>query len=339
LLGSESKRLIGLDIGSRSVKLVELSGTRPDFELESIAFASVEGDDPVAGYTQAIRSVLETGGVCTRRVATSVCGSHVAVRSFRFPKLSTAELEGAVFYEGSQVIAFDIDDAYVDHTVLTELSEDEEMTEVLFVAVRKENVDARTKLVEESGLEPRIVGVDALVLLEALLLEEGLPETVAVIDIGSRSSSIGVTKRGAAPFVRDIEIAGSSFTEAIASSLGISMAEAESVKLSDSRRLPAIVGAIEDATRRLVSEVRRSLVYYQTREHGSNVDAIFICGGCSQLPGLPESISDATGISVKRWSPLRRVKVSDEKFDRNAVRELEPAMSLAAALAMQRDGN
>ena len=339
MLSSESKRLIGLDLGSRSVKLVELSGTRPDFELESIAFASVEGDDPVAGYNQAIRSVLETGGVCTRRVATSVCGSHVAVRSFRFPKLSSAELEGAVFYEGSQVIAFDIDDAYVDHTIIPPPSEDEEMTEVLFVAVRKENVDARTRLVEESGLEPRVVGIDALVLLEALLLEEGLPETVAVIDIGSRSSSIGVTKRGAAPFVRDIEIAGSSFTEAIASSLGISMAEAESVKLSDSRRLPAIVGAIEDATRRLVAEVRRSLVYYQTREHGSNVDAIFICGGCSQLPGLPESIADATGISVKRWSPLRRVKVSDEKFDRNAVRELEPAMSLAAALAMQRDGS
>ena len=338
MLSSEPNRLIGLDLGSRSVKLVELSGTTPDFELESIAFASVEGDAPSATYVQAIRSVLETGGVCTKRVATSVCGSHVAVRSFRFPKLSAAELEGAVFYEGSQVIAFDIDDAYVDHTVLPPLSE-EEMTEVLFVAVRKENVDLRTRLVEESGLEPRVVGVDALVLLEALLLEEGLPETVAVIDIGSRSSSIGVTKRGAAPFVRDIEIAGNSFTEAIASSLGISMAEAESVKLSDSRRLPAIVGAVEDATRQLVAEVRRSLVYYQTRERGSNVDAIFICGGCSQLPGLPESIADATGIGVRRWSPLGRVRVSDEKFDRNAVCELEPTMSLAAALAMQRDGN
>lgn len=339
MMSSEPKRLIGLDLGSRSVKLVELSGTSPDFELESIAFAAVEGDDPGAAYEQAIRSVLETGGVCTKRVATSVCGSHVAVRSFRFPKLSPAELEGAVFYEGSQVIAFDIDDAYVDHTVLVPPSDDDETTEVLFVAVRKENVDARTKLMEGSGLDPRIVSVDALVLLEALLLEEGLPETVAVIDIGSRSSSIGVTKRGGAPFVRDIEIAGSSFTEAIASSLGISMVEAESVKLSDSRRLPAIVGAIEDATRRLVAEVRRSIVYYQTREHGSNVDAIFICGGCSQLPGLPESIAEATGVSVKRWSPLSRVEMSDEKFDRSAVRELGPAMSLAAALAMQKDGN
>ncbi len=337
MLTQEQKRLLGLDIGSRAVKLVELSGEAPEFVLESIGLAVVDDPDSPEAYESAVSSVLETAGVESKRVATSVRGSHVAVRSFWFPKLSPAELEGAAWYEGSQVIAFDIDDAYVDHTVLGSSKDEGEKTEVLFVAVRKDDVDFKTRLIEKVNLEPRLVSVDAIALLEALLLEEDLPETVAVIDVGASNSSIGITKRGSAPFVRDIEIAGDSFTVAIAAAVGISMAEAERAKLEESCERHSVARALSTATYRLVGEVRRSLVYYQTREHGSNVEAIFICGGCSRLPGLSESIAEATGVPVHRWSPFDRVRIDDRRFDRATVDDLAPSMAVAAALAMQKD--
>ncbi len=251
--------------------------------------------------------------------------------------MSLGEVEGAAWYEGSQVIAFDINDAYVDYTVMHSPLDDREMTEVLFVAAKREEVDFKMRLIESSDLEPRIVNIDALVLLEALLLERDLPETVAVIDIGAASSSIGVTKLGSAPFVRDIEIAGDSFTDAISKSLGISKAEAEDTKLIERHCIPDVVRSIEGATHRLVAEVRRSLVYYQTREHGSTVDEIFLCGGCSLLPGLSESIEKSTGIPVRRWSPLERVHIDYKKFDCATIQRLAPSMSLTVALAMQED--
>ncbi len=337
LLSHEHRALIGLDIGSRSVKLVELSGRAPEFELEGIGVSVVDDDESDAAFEHAISSVLEAGTLDTKRVATSVCGPNVAVRSFRFPQLSRSELEGAVWYEGSQVIAFGIQEAYVDFSVLREPSEEGLMTEVLFVAVKKENVDFKTRVLETAGLEPRVVGVDALVLLEALLLDQGLPETVGIIDIGGGRSSIGITKRDSPPFVRDIEIAGDSFTEAVASVLGVSHSEAEQIKLADAQSIPGVARAMETATQRLVAEVRRSLVYYQTRQHGSTVDAMFVCGGASRLPGLPEAIAASTGVDVRTWSPFERVHVDDGRFDRTSVEELAPSMSLAAALAMQQE--
>ena len=108
MLSHEQKPLIGLDIGSGSVKLVELSGRSPEFELEGIGVSAVEDEESDEAFEHAISSVLEGGSLDATRVATSVCGPNVAVRSFRFPQLSPRELEGAVWYEGSQVIAFDL---------------------------------------------------------------------------------------------------------------------------------------------------------------------------------------------------------------------------------------
>lgn len=332
----EETGLLGLDIGSTSVKLVEYS-RNGHLELENLALAVVEDASDRDSYVRAIASVLQASEVITKTVAGSVSGPKVAVRGFQFPKLSPSEIDGAVRYEGSQVMALDIDDSVIDYSVLPSPDEKRQTTDVLFVAASKDEVSFRTDLMENAELEPRLMTVDALALLDALLTREDLPDTVAVAHIGARNASVGVTRPGGTPFVRDIEVAGNAYTQAVAEALGISFREGEEAKVVDLDQLPDAMQAAERVTRKLVRELSRSLTYYQTRENGSDVDTLYLCGGASRMRGLAERISDDIGIKVERWSPLDLVRVDDSKFDQAAVAELAPFAALAAALALKKE--
>ncbi|MCK4511101.1 type IV pilus assembly protein PilM [bacterium] len=334
----QHRGLVGVDIGSTSVKLVELSGSPQAFELENISVVAVPDDASSSAYGKAMALVLDGKDLVTNRTAISVSGRKVAVRGMRFPALGKAELDGALRYEGSQVIAFELHDSYLDHCVI-ESDRTSPLMDVLFVAARKETVDAKIAVLEEAGLEPRVVGVDALVLLDALLLEEELPETCGVIDVGALSTSIGIARKGTVPFVRDIEIGGNNYTEAIANALSLSLEDAEKAKIMEPERELACARAIEHVTRQLVGELSRSLMYYQSRPNSTQVDALFMCGGASIVPGLGDAISEMAGLQVVSWSPLDRVHVDDTRFDAEAVKRLAPISSLAAALAMKKDPN
>ena len=335
----QHRGLVGLDIGSTSVKLVELSGSPQTFALENISVVAVPEDASVAAYERAITLLLEGKELLTTRVATSISGRKVAVRGLRFPALGQAELDGALRYEGSQVIAFDLDDSYLDHNVVEHEGGKSELMDVLFVAARREIVDGKISVLEGAGLEPRVVGVDALVLLDALLLRDDLPETCGVVSIGAANTSIGIMHEGTVPFVRDIEIGGTDYTQAVATALSVTLEEAEQVKIQEPEKDLASARAIERVTRRVVGELSRSLMYYQTRPGGSQVDALYLCGGASVVPGLADAIAEVAGIEVSAWSPLDSVYVDDARFDAEAVKKLASVSSLAAALAMKQDPN
>lgn len=331
--------LLGVDIGSTSLKLIELSGTPGSFELENISVVAVPDDASVAAYDRAMSFLLEGRDVATTRVATSVSGRKVAVRGMRFPPLGKAELDSALKYEGSQVIAFELNDSYLDHCIIESDDNDGSRMDILFVAARNETVDGRTAILEKAGLEPRVVGVDALVLLDSLMLEEGLPETCAVVNVGASNTSIGIAREGTVPFIRDIAIGGNDYTEAVAAGMSIPLEEAEKVKIMEPERDPACSRAIENVTRHLTGELSRSLMYYQSRGSGAKVDSLYVCGGASSIPGLVDAISEVAELQVINWSPLDSVTIDESRFDVEAVRRLSSVSSLAAALAMRKDPN
>ncbi|MBN2565657.1 MAG: type IV pilus assembly protein PilM [Candidatus Eisenbacteria bacterium] len=336
---NETKRLVGLDIGSASVKLVELSRGGGEYRLENLALAIIESPGDAKACTRALASVREACSPETRRVAISVAGPHVAVRSFRFPKMGAGEVKGAVWYEGSQVIAFDLADAYVDYTVMNGVGEGSS-TDVLFVAATKPEIDMKTELVAKSGFEPRIVSVDALALLEALLAQPSVDGTVAIVDVGAKVTSVGIASRGSVPFMRDIELAGDAYTKAVGDALGVGFPEAEKTKVTESDSNPAVVTAMEAVNRRLVSEVARSLAYYQSRDGGKReVGHVYLCGGGSELPHLRESLEEKVGVPVTQWSPFDNVYVDEGRFDKGTVADLAPFVALASALAMSEDAH
>ncbi len=333
---NENKRLVGLDIGSASVKLVELSGCAGSYQLENLALAIIETPGDAEANARAVASVREACTPETRRVAISVAGPHVAVRSFRFPKMDSAEVKGAVWYEGSQVIAFNLADSYVDYTVM-EQSSDAKRTEVLLVAATKPEIDMKTQLVSNSGFEPRVVSVDALVLLEAVVNRPSVQGTVAVVDVGAKITSIGIAAKGTVPFMRDIELAGDAYTKAVGETLGVGFPEAEKAKVTESETNPTVERAMESVNRRLVNEISRSLDYYKSRDNGRTIDHVYLCGGGSGLPHLRDELERTAGLGVSLWSPLEDVYVDEGRFDRTTVDDLAPFVALASALAMTED--
>ena len=336
MFANETKRLVGLDIGSASVKLVELSGQTGAYQLENLALAIIESPGDPTASARALSSVREACSPETRRVAISVAGPHVAVRSFRFPKMDSSEVKGAIWYEGGQVIAFDLADSYVDYTVMEE-AKDDAHTEVLLVAATKPEIDAKTKLVSKSGFEPRVVSVDALVLLEALVNRPSVEGTVAVVDVGAKVTSIGIAAKGTVPFMRDIEIAGDAYTKAVGETLGVGFPEAEKAKVTESDSNPTVVHAMDSVNRRLVGEISRSLDYYKSRDSGRTIEQVFLCGGGSGLPHLRDELARTSGLDVSLWSPLEDVYVDEGRFDRTTVDDLAPFVALASALAMTED--
>ncbi len=333
---NDARRLVGLDIGSASVKLVELSGSGGAFQLENLALAIIETPGDQDACARALASIREACSPEARRVAISVAGPHVAVRSFRFPKMDASEVKGAVWYEGSQVIAFDLADAYVDYTIMDGESEGTR-TDVLLVAATRPEIDLKTSLVARSGFEPRVVSVDALVLLEALLARPEVSGTVAAVDVGARVTSIGIASKGSIPFMRDIEIAGDAYTKAVGEALAVEFPEAEKAKVTESDSNPQVVQAMEAVNRRLVCEIARSLDYYTSREHGHDIDHVYLCGGGSGLPRLRDELAEKIGLGVSLWSPLSGVAVDEKRFDRTTVEDLAPFVALASALAMTED--
>jgi type IV pilus assembly protein PilM len=332
----EQKGTVGVDVGTTSVRVVELEGAPGSFELVSAALAPVPLHASPPSYQHALASAVQSANADSRRAVTSVSGGHVAVRSFKFPKLSPSEIEGAVWYEGGQVIAFDIEESYVDYTVFPSGPDNEgRETPVLFVAAMKNEVDDLTGLIRSVGLEPRMVGVDALVLLEAVKEQRDAPGTPCVVHVGASKTSISAASDGGLPFVRDIDVAGNTYTQAVAEALGVTPAEAEEAKRRDLRHDETVMFAVENVTRRLVGELARSLVYYQTRGDGKHVDTIYLCGGSSRVPGLDEAISRATSVPVAPWSPLDGVRIDPARFDRAELDRMKPHLSLATALAMQ----
>jgi type IV pilus assembly protein PilM len=339
LAKSEQKRLIGLDMGSSSVKLVELSSNGESYELERLALVPLGTGDSREATKRAVSMILESETVQCRRAATSVSGAQVAVRVLRFPHLSREEIEGAVRYEGGQVIGFDIDDAYVDYTVLDAHEADDDggsgRTDVLFVAAGKGEVEWRADMLSRSGLEPVFMGVDMLVLLDAVLLQPDVGKTVSVLHVGACSTGIGVTQGGAIPFVRDIEMGGNAFTKVISESAGISFGEAETAKVTGESWCDETDRAVKEVIGHLVGEIHRSMVYYQTRSHGAKVEKVMLCGGSSRLRGLKPMIEESLDIPVDFWSPIDEVKVDGGRFDLPSVGQLSPFVALATALAMR----
>ncbi len=333
MFANETRTLVGLDMGSTSVKLVELSGHPGAFCLENLALAVIEAPRDEAAVLAAVGSVRDACEEGGRRAVGSVSGPHVAVRSFHFPRMAEKEVRGALWYEGSQVIAFDIADSYVDYTAM-EAASDSKTMDVLFVAAMKAEVDSKVQLMKGCGFDPRNIGVDALVLLEALMAGQEQSATVAIVDVGARTTNIGIARRKMVPFTRDVDIAGDTYTRAIGKLLGVDQKEAEKVKMTEAGTNPAVSRATSGVTRRLVEEVSRSIAYYKSRDDGSDVDRIYLCGGGSGMPSFSETLEEVTGIRVLPWSPLELVKIDESRFDKATVDHLASFVSLAAALAM-----
>jgi type IV pilus assembly protein PilM len=344
------KSLLGLDIGSSSVKIVELEPSGSSYRLRRFGYAPVPSEAIVqgsfmnaTGISEAIQQAYEGGGFKTKDVATSVSGHAVIVKRISLPSQSADELDETIKWEAEQYIPFDIAEVNIDYQVLQDDALDGQM-DVVLVAAKKDLIDDYLNVISDAGLNMATMDVDAFALgnMYELNYDPSPESAVALVDIGASVININVMNGAVPVFTRDITSGGNQYTEEIQKALSISFDEAERIKIGNTGgevSTDVVPQEVEDAMREvsetLLGEVQRSLDFYRATSSSTPIDKVVLCGGSARVPGLMRLFEERVEVPFEVADPFTKINASSANVDEESLRGLSPALSVAMGLGMR----
>ncbi len=344
----ESKSLLGLDIGSHSIKMVDLAKVRGGYELKAIGLGMLPAEcivdkDIMDSETvmETIKSLIDNLKIRPRGTATAISGHSVIVKKAELPIMTEAELDQSLMIEAEQYIPFDINDVYLDSFILGESIDRSDMMDVLLVASKKEMVDDYASAIRNAGLKTMVMDVDVFAL--ETMYEANYPDApeslIALVDLGASMININIIKEGVPVFTRDISMGGRQLTERIQREFGVSYERAENIKIGadivgiDLERVNYI---FKMAAETYVQEIRRTLDFFLSTMVNENIERVFLSGGSARLPGLIGMLEKQTEIPVEMINPFNEVLWDDKVFDSEYIAYIAPQMAVAIGLALRK---
>lgn len=322
-------RPAGIDIGSGSVKLIELQEKKGKPEILKCAINPVSGED----IKTSLKDLLALSKPSARRVNISLSGPSVIVRYIEMPPMKKEELRSAIKFEGGKYIPFDINEAILDCAILDK-SPSGNANRVLLVAARKDKVSECMGVFKEAGLDIANIDVDTIAILNAfqrLGLGAKQDNIYAMINIGSRFSNMNIAVGAYPYFTRDLLWGGSDITTRIKESLRLNISEAEELKRNPGERKAELATVLIPTLEKFISEIRMSFDYFET-QFGKNIERLYISGGGAYLFNMRDFLKDNLGTDVVLWNPFEGIKVPDEsgcKEFKNSPGQFAVAMGLA----------
>jgi type IV pilus assembly protein PilM len=295
-----------------------------------------------ASIVESIRSLIEGLRIKTKKVAVSISGHSVYIKTINVPTMSEVQLEESIKWEAEQQIPFDIEDVNLDFQILDEQVSPDQMP-VLLVAAKKDMINDYTAVIEEAGLQPTIVDVDVFAIENAFNLNFESPEeeVIALVNIGASVMNINILKRGTSAFTRDISIGGRQITEEIQKRLKMTYEEAESLKVKErdaGAQNPEVEKIIQGTAEQLATEVRRSLEFFAASSSGGEIKKIFLSGGCAKIQMLPGLIEERISMPVEVFNPFAKIEYNPEVFDPEYIKQVAPLAAVGVGLALRREG-
>ena len=350
---AKSKLAVGLDIGSSSVKLVQLKEKKGGYQLVAFASAPLPPEAIVDGalmnsaaIVQAIQELFARHKVKARDVAIGVCGHSVIIKKISLPKMTQEELDESIQWEAEQYIPFDVKDVNIDTQILTPEADAAGQMDVLLVAAKKDMINDYTSVCAEAGLTATVVDVDAFAVQNAYQAnyDAGAGETVVLVNVGAAVSNINVISNGVTTFTRDITMGGNAFTEEIQKQLNISYDEAEALKVGGQGESDAVVPqeverVIQGVAEQLGGEIQRSLDFYASTAADGKVTRAFLSGGTARVPALFRTIEARAGVPVEVLNPFKNIEVDHRKFDPGVILGAAPSAAVGVGLALRRPGD
>ena len=349
LLTAKSRPLLGLDITTSSVKLIELSMSGGQYRVESYAAEATPPNSinekaivDANAVGDAIKRAVKRAGARAKDAAVAISGDAAITKVIQMPRtLGSNELEGQVEMQADQYIPFPMEEVSFDFEVIGPSEKDPDMLDVLLVATRSENVEQRIAACAAAGLTARIVDVEAFALENACRLlthqmpDGGLGRVIAVVDFGASSTTFSVLRDLKVIYTRDFAFGGQQLTEEVMRTYGLSMEEAGRAKkeggLPGNYETEVLSPFIDD----MCQQVSRSLQFFLASGAGrEQPEQILICGGCANIPGAAEMIQSRVGIESQRGDPLGQMKVS-QKAKAQAVKKDATALLTACGLALR----
>lgn len=335
--------MVGIDIGSKTVKIVEVEAEGSNFGLKASGVVGYSGttiekmtdEKEMAQLGQIIKKLHSEAGVSSKEVAISIPEPQVFTRTIKFPLLTDAEIASAVKWESEQYIPIPVNEAIIQHTILerNEKSSPPEVL-VLLVAAPRVVVEKYTKVVSLAGLTPVAVETELIALTRALAPTD---KTVLLVDLGANSTNIAISKNGLLSFSRSIPIAGEAFTRAVAQGLGIAATQAEEYKktygLETTQLEGKIKGALSPVLRLVVDEIKKAISYYQTEEKGEPPTTLIVSGGTSGMPQIISMLTELTGMEISIANPFAKLSMDAETAKKLA--PYAPLYAVAVGLAIR----
>lgn len=350
LVGKKNAPLVGLDISTSGVKLVELSEAgNNEFRLERFATeplprgAVVDGNiEDIEQVSEAVRRVWKKSGTRAKHVALGLPPASVITKKIVLPGgLAEDELELQVESEANQYIPFALEEVSLDFDVIGPAQNAPEDVEVLLAATRKEKVEDRVAVAEAAGLKPLVMDIESYAARAAIdritmqLPKGAQGQVVALFQIGAQVTHVSMLLDGLAIYEREQPFGGNQLTQDIVRSYGLSFEEAESKKKSG--ELPEgydrelVQPFLENAT----LEVTRAIQFFFTSTPYTRIDQIFLAGGCAVIPGMVEMVAERTKISTSVVSPFKGMQLASNVREKQ-LRAEAPAYLVACGLAMRR---
>lgn len=347
---SEGKNLIGVDIGSSSIKVCQLRESRRGYGLMRLGFTPLPPQSIVDGHVMNTQAVIEGLGrafseakIRQREVALSISGQAVIIRKISVPMMTAAELNEQIQWEAEQHIPFDIKDVHVDYEVLRRRPEAGQM-DLLLVAAKRDEINDYTQIARGAKLKPLVIDIDAFTVQNLFEMSRGIPPdlTFAIINVGASLASINIVSRGVSAFTRDIANGGNYITEQIQRQLNVPFEQAEEFKCASvdvgPGAVPVQVAQVIDVVcDSIAGEIQRSLDFFMATSGEPEMHRIYLTGGSSNLPALPVAISRRSRVAVEVLSPMEKISVEAKEVNQDLLRRRVAQFAVALGLAMRKD--
>ncbi len=347
----KSNEIVGLDIGSSSIKVVELKKKkkkgRIEYRLKNLGYAPLPAEAIVEGSIMDSYAVVDTLqqlfsnlGIKNKNVGISIAGHAVITKKLTIAATSPEEIEENIKWEVKHNITFDPEEVSIDYFVLPPKGE---TVDVLLVVAKKEKIAEYTGVVTQAGLNPVLVDIDAFAIYNAFEVnyEAFVNDVVVIIHIGASLTTIIICVDGAPVFIRDAEIGGNLITEAIQKEFGLSFEKAEAAKrgasvegLSQAALQPIFETMFSD----IYSEITKTIEFFSGQYPKLEIERVYLNGGGAKLPGLAEYLENRFNLPIEYLNPFRNILYSPKHFSVEEIEENAPIFTVATGLAMRTVG-
>jgi type IV pilus assembly protein PilM len=336
--------IIGLDIGSHAIKLIELSKQGTTVSLLSAgsvptpfkALSSQNAADSQA-VGVAIKKLVKDAGCKTRKVNIALPEAQVFTRIIEVPQLSTKELGSAIKWEAEQYIPLPLEQVTVDFTVLRDSQElGQNKMEVLLVACPKILLERYLTYIDFADLSVDAVETEIIAASRSLVRSAPNAKTVMIVSLGAQTTDLAILRNGILTFTRSMSAGGEALSRALAERLGFELSQAEAYKKTYGLEKDKLQGKIVDASRpimdTIVGEIKRAIAYYQEKFRNENVDVILLSGGTARLPGMVVYLAQSVNVEIQLANPWVGIK-KDSRF--NVLENEGPVFAVSMGLALR----
>jgi type IV pilus assembly protein PilM len=338
---------IGVDIGTSSVEVLQLSKTGSNYRVEHVAreplpegaYAehSINNVDEVG---EAIRNAVKRSGSRAKHCAMSVSGSAVITKTIHLPgDLAEDEIEGQIEIEAGQYIPYPRDEVSLDFEIVGPSPKNADVVEVLLAASKTENIETREAVAEVAGLTARVVDVEAFAIANAFELvrqREAIPDSsvIAVLDIGDVRSSLNVLRAGRSIYYRDHPFGGRELLEETQRRYGLDAEQAQFWKRDEEPPAGFEDEVLEPYRQSVIQQIGRALQFYSSSREYASIQTLYLGGGGASADGLVDAVSSELGMNTELADPLKDLKLAP-RVNAGQLDKIRPSLITACGLAMR----